>query len=74
MFLKTMGYPWAYYLKELKILKSMKQVLLRDCTAVRDGQFEDIQHGKLIADAVSKSQNGELRYQLDQGNFGRGVL
>ncbi|EEF35104.1 uncharacterized protein LOC8259699 isoform X1 [Ricinus communis] len=46
----------------------------RDCTAVRDGQFEDIQHGKLIADAVSKSQNGELRYQLDQGNFGRGVL
>ncbi|XP_050208016.1 uncharacterized protein LOC126657385 isoform X2 [Mercurialis annua] len=46
----------------------------RDCMAVRDGQIEDIKNGKLIADAVSKSQLGELRYQLDQENFGRGIL
>lgn len=48
----------------------------RDCMAVRDGQTEAIETGRVIAEAVSKSQLGELRYQLDQGNFGieRGFL
>ncbi|KAJ9169840.1 hypothetical protein P3X46_017989 [Hevea brasiliensis] len=46
----------------------------RDCLAVRDGQAEAIESGRLIAEAVSKSQLGELRYQLDQENFGRVVL
>ncbi|WCJ37247.1 hypothetical protein M5689_018398 [Euphorbia peplus] len=46
----------------------------RDCMAVRDGQREDIRTGKLIAEAVFKSQLGELRYHLDQQNFGRSVM
>ncbi|XP_065875641.1 uncharacterized protein [Euphorbia lathyris] len=46
----------------------------RDCMAVRDGQREDIETGKLIAEAVFKSQLGELRFQLDQQNFGRSVM
>ncbi|CDP03968.1 unnamed protein product [Coffea canephora] len=44
----------------------------RDCTAVQ--LTDQIQDGKHILEAVSKSLSGKLRYQLDQGEFVRTVL
>ncbi|XP_027092545.1 uncharacterized protein LOC113763646 [Coffea eugenioides] len=44
----------------------------RDCTAVQ--LTDQIQDGKHILEAVSKSLLGKLRYQLDQGDFVRTVL
>ncbi|XP_022769920.1 uncharacterized protein LOC111313497 isoform X1 [Durio zibethinus] len=44
----------------------------RDCMVVRD--FESgysIQDGKLLAEAISKSQSAKLQYELDQESFGR---
>ncbi|KAF7845161.1 uncharacterized protein G2W53_002066 [Senna tora] len=35
---------------------------------------DGLQDGLLMAEAVSKSQSGELQNRLDQENFGRGVL
>uniref|UniRef100_A0A2P2JGN4 Uncharacterized protein n=1 Tax=Rhizophora mucronata TaxID=61149 RepID=A0A2P2JGN4_RHIMU len=46
----------------------------RECTTARDGTAEEIQSGRLIAQAVSKSQSAELRYQLDEENFWRNDL
>uniref|UniRef100_A0A5B7BA14 DUF538 family protein n=1 Tax=Davidia involucrata TaxID=16924 RepID=A0A5B7BA14_DAVIN len=42
----------------------------RDCLAV---QPPDLQDGKFIAETVSKSLSGKLRYQLDQEDFTRVV-
>ncbi|CAI9107288.1 OLC1v1006609C3 [Oldenlandia corymbosa var. corymbosa] len=44
----------------------------RDCTAVQ--LTDQIEDGKHMLEAVSKSLEGELQFQLDQGNFARAVL
>lgn len=47
----------------------------RECVAVgRSWSDHEIRDAKLLAEAVSKSQSGKLRYQLDQENFARDVL
>ncbi|KAL5562215.1 hypothetical protein UlMin_031962 [Ulmus minor] len=45
-----------------------------DCVAVRTLDQAGVQNGKLIAEAVSKSKSGKLRYQLDQESFGKDAL
>lgn len=47
----------------------------RECMAVREWEMEAVRDGKLLVQAVAKSQIGVLRYEHDQErNFGRGVL
>ncbi|GLU08049.1 hypothetical protein SLE2022_249780 [Rubroshorea leprosula] len=47
----------------------------RDCMAVRSSEFDvGIQDGKLIAEAVAKSQYMNLRNDIEQKYFGRDVL
>uniref|UniRef100_A0A2P2JGN2 Uncharacterized protein MANES_13G054800 n=1 Tax=Rhizophora mucronata TaxID=61149 RepID=A0A2P2JGN2_RHIMU len=46
----------------------------RECMTVRDWTAEDSDTGRFIAQAISKSQSRELRYGLDQENFGRKVV
>ncbi|KAM5562927.1 hypothetical protein ABKV19_017889 [Rosa sericea] len=44
-----------------------------DCTAASPADQADVDGGRLIVDAVSKSKSGKLRYGLDQEqHFGRG--
>ncbi|KAK9282025.1 hypothetical protein L1049_004936 [Liquidambar formosana] len=45
-----------------------------DCTAVRSAGPPDLDDGRFIAETVFKSQNGKLRYQLDEEDLGRAVL
>ncbi|KAJ7961674.1 Protein of unknown function, DUF538 [Quillaja saponaria] len=45
-----------------------------DCVVVGSEKAADFRDGSLMAEAVSKSQLGRLRYKLDQGNFTKDVL
>ncbi|XP_028765390.1 uncharacterized protein LOC114723362 [Neltuma alba] len=45
-----------------------------DCLAAPSGEADDFPEGVIMAESVSKSQSGKLRYQLNQENFGRYVL